>query len=124
MAAILRVGTGTAEEFFERSLDRARRLDGGERLAPTLRLTFEDPADLIRAMTTKRVEIIQAIRRSAAGVSEIAAMLHRDRAAVNRDVQVLEALGLVRTEWATNPGHGKRKVVRPLADRYELVTTI
>jgi predicted transcriptional regulator len=124
MAVTLRVGTGTAAEFFERSLDRARRLDRGERLAPTLSLTFEDPADLIRAMTTKRVEIIQTIRGKAAGVSELAALLQRDRAAVNRDVQVLEALGLVRTEWAPNPGHGKRKVVRPLADRYELVTTI
>ncbi len=124
MEGVLKVGTGTAEEFFERSVDRARRLDRGERLTPTRSLTFADPADLRRAMGKKRVEILQAIRRKAAGVSERAAMLQRDRAAVNRDVRVLEALGLVRTEWAANPGHGKRKVVHPLADRYEWVTTI
>jgi predicted transcriptional regulator len=75
-------------------------------------------------MGKKRVEIFQAIRRKEAAVSERAAMLHLDRAAVNRDVRVLEALGLVRTEWAANPGHGKRKVVHRLADRYELVRTI
>ena len=124
MKAKVKVGTGTVEEFFERSLNRARKLDRGERLIPEMRLTFEDPADLIRAMTLKRVELIHTVRKHSAGVSEIAKLLHRDRAAVDRDVKVLESLGLLKTDWETNPGHGRRKIVRPLADKYELVATI
>ena len=124
MKATVKVGVGTVEEFFERSLNRARKLDRGERLTPELRLTFEDPADLIRATTLKRVEIIHTVRKHSAAVSEIAILLHRDRAAVDRDVKVLESLGLVKTDWETNPGHGRRKIVRPLAGKYELVATI
>ncbi len=124
MKATVKVGVGTVEEFFERSLNRARKLDRGERLTPEMRLTFEDPADLIRATTLKRVEIIHTVRKHSAAVSELARLLHRDRAAVDRDVKVLESLGLVKTDWETNPGHGRRKIVRPLAAKYELVATI
>lgn len=124
MKATVKVGVGTVEEFFERSLNRARKLDRGERLTPEMRLTFEDPADLVRATTLKRVEIIHTVRKHSAAVSELARLLHRDRAAVDRDVKVLESLGLVKTDWETNPGHGRRKIVRPLAAKYELVATI
>src|SRR5450432_2829163 len=44
----LTVNTGTPEAFFERSLNRARKLDRGEKLPAEMRLTFEDPADLLR----------------------------------------------------------------------------
>jgi len=124
MKAPVKVGVGTVDEFFERSLNRARKLDRAERLTPEMRLTFEDPADLIRATTPKRVEIIHTVRKHSAAVSEIARILHRDRAAVDRDVKVLESLGLVKTDWETNPGHGRRKIVRPLAGKYELIATI
>ena len=49
----LNVSTGTTEDFFERSLKRARRLDRGEKLAAQVRLTFEDPADLLRVLTAQ-----------------------------------------------------------------------
>ena len=124
MKATVKVSVGTVEEYFERSLNRARKMDRGERLTPEMRLTFEDPADLIRATTLKRLEIIHTVRKHSAAVSEIATILHRDRAAVDRDVKVLESLGLVKTDWETNPGHGRRKIVRPLAGKYELVATI
>ena len=124
MKATVKVGEGTVEEFFERSLKRARKLDRGERVTPEMRLTFEDPADLIRATTLRRVEIIHTVRKHSASVSELAILLHRDRAAVDRDVKVLESLGLVKTDWEMNPGHGRRKIVRPLAGKYELVATI
>jgi hypothetical protein len=54
--------TGTTEDFFARSLKRARRLDRGEKLAAEIRLTFEDPADLLRVLTAQRVRVIHAVR--------------------------------------------------------------
>ncbi len=124
MKTTINIGVGTADEFFKRSLDRAKKLDRGERLQPEMRITFEDPAELIRVMTGKRVELIHAIRRSPAAVSELALTLNRDRAAVDRDVKLLERLGLLATSFEDNPGHGRRKVVRSLAARYELTATI
>ena len=120
----LTVGVGTAEEFFERSLGRARKLDRGETIATEMRLTFEDPADFLRTMTTQRVRVLYAVRKKPAAVSELALRLKRDRTAVKRDVKILTSLGLVRTHEETNPGHGRRKIVEPLASRYELVATI
>ena len=120
----LKVSTGTVEAFFERSLDRARKLDRGEKLPTEMRLTFEDPADLFRALTPQRVRVLHAVRKKPAPVSELAIMLKRDRTAVRRDVQVLTSLGLVETHEETNPGHGRRKIVEPLAAKYELVATI
>jgi hypothetical protein len=43
---------------------------------------------------------------------------------VRRDVRILTTFGLVNTYEETNPGHGRRKIVGPLASKCELVTTI
>lgn len=89
MKATVKIGVGTTDDFFERSVYRAKSLDRGQRLKPDMRITFEDPAELIRVMTGKRVELIHAIRRQPAAVSELALTLNRDRAAVDRDVKLL-----------------------------------
>lgn len=120
----INVGTGTTDAFFERSLNRARKLDRGEKLAAEMRLTFEDPADLVRALTAQRVRVLHAVRKKPAPVSDLAVVLKRDRTAVKRDVKILTSLGLVRTHEEINPGHGRRKIVEPLALKYELVATI
>jgi len=120
----LSVSTGTAEAFFERSLSRARKLDRGEKLPAEMRLTFEDPADFLRALTAQRIRVLYAVRKKAAPVSDLAIVLKRDRTAVKRDVKVLTSLGLVKTHEETNPGHGRRKIIEPLASKYELVATI
>ena len=120
----LKVSTGAVEEFFKRSQDRARKLDRGERLPTELRLTFEDPADLLRVLTAQRVRVLRAVRKKPAPVTELAIVLKRDRTAVKRDVKILRSFGLVKIHEETNPGHGRRKIVEPLASRYELVANI
>jgi predicted transcriptional regulator len=120
----LDVSTGTVKAFFDRSLNRARKLDRGEKLPAELRLTFEDPADLLRALTTQRIRVLYAVRKKPVPVSDLAVVLKRDRTAVKRDVKILTSLGLVKIHEETNPGHGRRKIVEPLASKYELVATI
>ena len=89
-----------------------------------MRLTFENPADLLRVLTEQRVRILNAVRRNPAPVSELATVLKRDRTAVRRDVRILTAFGLLEIHEETNPGHGRRKIVGPIASKCELVTTI
>ena len=120
----LKLSTGSVEAFFERSVERARKLDRGERLPAEMRLTFEDPADLLRVLTAERVRVLHAVRQKPAPVSDLAIVLKRDRTAVRRDVKLLISFGLVRTREETNPGHGLRKIVEPLARKWELVTSI
>ena len=120
----LKVSTGTAEAFFERSLTRARKLDRGEKLAAEIRLTFEDPADLLRVLTTQRVRVLHAVLKKPAPVSDLAIVLDRDRTAVKRDVKILTSAGLLKVREEANPGHGRRKIVEPLASKFQLIATI
>jgi predicted transcriptional regulator len=120
----LSVSTGTAGGFFERSLIRARKLDRVEVVPAEMRLTFEDPADLLRLLTVQRVRVLRAVRKQPAPVAELARTLKRDRTAVKRDVKILVSFGLVKTHEEINPGHGRRKVVEPLALKYELSAVI
>lgn len=120
----IKASTGTVDAFFERSLNRARKLDRGEKLPTEMRLTFEDPSDLLRVLTTQRVRVLHAVRKKPAPVTDLAILLKRDRTAVKRDVKILTSFGLLKTHEETNPGHGRRKIIRPLASKYELVATI
>lgn len=79
--------------------DRRRRVQSGAEMAGTAGYSA----------TT-----IAAIRRQPFALSELAQTLKRDRAAVDRDFKVLVALGLVKTVWQSNPGHGRKKIVQPL----------
>lgn len=118
------VGTGTREEFFNRSRARAKKLDRGETLPSEMRLAFEDPGDLLRVITGQRIRVLRAIRSQPVGISDLARILKRDRSAVDRDVRLLVSLGLAKTEARINPGHGRKKIVEPLAAKYELTATI
>lgn len=118
------VATGTVDGFFKRSLDRARILDRGGKLRAEIRLTFEDPADLVRVLSTQRIRVLRTVRTQPSAVSDLAHILKRDRKAVSRDVKVLESHGLVRTYEQPNPGHGLMRIVEPLAAKYQLVATI
>lgn len=118
------VSSGSVEAFIGRSLERARRLDRGEKLASEITMTFENPADLVRVLSAERVRVIHALREKPAPVSELAATLRRDRKAVKRDVTLLESFGLVNAREEINPGHGRRRIIEPLAAKYQLVATI
>ena len=56
--------------------------------------------------------------------SVLAADLKRDRQAVRRDVSLLEELGLLKTRKELNPGHGRRRIVEPLGQKYQLAANI
>ena len=119
-----RLTTETADSFFARSRERARRLDRGEKLPAQLTINFEDPSDLMRVLSVERIRVLHTVITRPIGVSKLASDLKRDRQAVKRDVSILESFGLLKTRDESNPGHGRRRIVEPLAARYRLVATI
>lgn len=118
------VSSGSVEAYMGRSVERARKIDRSERLPSEITMTFEDPADLVRVLSAERVRVIRAVREKPAPVSELAVILRRDRKAVKRDVSLLESFGLVNAREEINPGHGRRRIIEPLAVKYQLVATI
>ena len=118
------VSSGTVEAFVGRSLERARKMDRGEKLPSEISMTFEDPADLVRVLSAERVRVIHAVREKPGPVSELAVTLRRDRKAVKRDVSLLESFGLVSGREEINPGHGRRRIIEARAAKYQLVATI
>jgi predicted transcriptional regulator len=124
MATRVTIRTSTTEEFFDRLRDRARKLDKGELPRPGITITFEDPAEMLQVLTAERVRLLHMVKEGPQRVSALATELHRHVRAVSRDVSLLERAGLLRTRYETNPGHGRLKVVEPVAREYRLVTSL
>lgn len=121
------VSTGTVGEFFKRAHEDARKMDRGDLLPTEVRVTFEDPIEMLRALSVERMKVLKTVQKHHAAkptVSKLAVMLKRDRKAVSRDVKVLESFGLLKTREQSNPGHGIMKVVEALAEKYHLMATI
>jgi predicted transcriptional regulator len=116
--------TGSTEDFFNRLRERAKKLDRGETLPPGITITFEDPIDLLKVITSERVRLLRRVKEQSQQISALATDLKRDVRAVSRDVSLLEQAGLLRTSYRTNPGHGRLKVVEPVAQEYKLIASL
>jgi predicted transcriptional regulator len=118
------IATGTAEEFFNRVRGNAAKLDRGESIAPTISITFEDPLEMLNVLTAERVRLLRWAKSGSQPIAELAMGLKRDLRAVSRDVTRLEKAGLLRTNYRVNPGHGRYKVVEPVAKEYKLTASL
>lgn len=116
--------TASTEDFFRRVRDRAKRLDSGETLPAEITISFGDPAELLRILSSERVRLLPQIKGASQQVSALALGLQRDVRAVSRDVLLLEKAGLLRTRYEANPAHGRFKVVESIAREYQLVASL
>lgn len=114
------IRTDGFEEFAKRAVARARKLDRGEAIEAEVALTFADPLDMLEILTANRVRLVEAARARRHSVSSLAAALKRDPKSVRRDVVKLEQAGMLRTYEETNPGHGRVRIVEPVAGRVEI----
>jgi len=110
------VKTGTISDFFESGRSLAKSIDTAEKLTCSKKIiTFEDPKEMLKFLSKKKIELMQEIRGHPNSISRIARALRRERTAVYRDIKILEEYGLVETTMAPNRGHGLQKMVRPLS---------
>lgn len=120
----LTIHTDGFDGYTKRALARARKLDRKERIKPVVSITFENPLAMAEILTVQRVRLLQQVRTRSASISELATMLKRDVAAVRKDVLKLERAGVLRTEQKINPGHGRVKIVSPVAKGYRLTAVL
>jgi predicted transcriptional regulator len=118
------VKTGSVDGFFGRVRAHADKLDRGESLPAEITIEFEDPMELLNILTSERVRLLRRAKAGSLPISDLASGLSRDVRAVSRDVVLLERAGLLRTSYRTNPGHGKLKIVEPVAREYRLTASL
>lgn len=121
MARVI-VRTDSVDGFFKRASTAARKADKGAAFEPVITLTFENPARLTSVLSAARCQLVNAVMKEPKSVSDLAKTLHRERTAINRDIRLLEAAGLLVTERRSNPGHGICRMVKAAAPRIELTT--
>ena len=116
----LTIHTDGFDGYMERSRVRAEKWAKGERVEPSFGFTFESPAQMFELLTAERVRVVETARTKPYSVTELARVLKRDPKSVRRDVKKLMEFGVVRTREAINPGHGRVKIVEPVAKNFEL----
>lgn len=114
------IRTDGLEGFAKRATARARKLDRGDSIESETTLTFADPLDMLEVLTANRLRLVEAARKRRHSVSSLAAVLRRDPKSVRRDVVKLEKVGMLRTYEVINPGHGRVRIVEPIAAKVEL----
>ena len=115
MKTIIKVAN--TDEFFKRGKKIAKLLDQGQRIPRERIISFEDPEDLARLITTAKLVLFREVRACPGSITDLSQRLHRDRSAVKRDVDELERIGLVEVEEKPFPGHGRKKEVRAVAEQ-------
>jgi len=118
------ITTGSVEEFFNHVRANAAKLDSGEGVAPGTTIMFEDPLEMLNVLTYERIRLLRMAKKGALPIATLATELDRDLRAVSRDVVKLEKAGLLRTRYRANPGHGRSKIVEPVAKEYLLSAII
>ncbi|WP_263410609.1 HVO_A0114 family putative DNA-binding protein [Terriglobus tenax] len=108
------------EGFTKRALARAKKLDAGEKIQPSFGITFESAREMLQLLTVERTRLLETVRTKHLSMSALAVLLKRDPKSVRRDVKKLEEYGIVRLREQINPGHGRVKIVEPVAKKVEL----
>lgn len=111
------------EERFLKEVRRdvnARR--NGKRTKPVATVSFASVAALLQVLTPKRYALIEAVKKKGRfeSIEQLAAVVHRDRAAVSRDLKALAEAGLLQIQEAASPGHGRRAEITPTAKKLTL----
>jgi predicted transcriptional regulator len=104
-------------DFFKRGKLVAKLADQGKTISREHIISFEEPEDMARLITTAKLALFREIRQSAGSITELAERLHRDRSAVKKDIDDLEKAGLIEVQDMPLSGHGRKKEVRAIAEQ-------
>jgi predicted transcriptional regulator len=109
------ISTDGKEGFFKRGKAIAKLADEGKPISHKLIINFDSAEEMIAILTKARRRLIMLLRKGDASITDIANAMHRDRAAVTKDIKLLEQYGLVNISDEINPGHGHRKLVHAVS---------
>ena len=113
------------QEHARKSRAVARALDENADMLPYAKtFTSFEFEDFLSQLTPKRFELLRLASKGRRSIADLAIASHRDQSAVSRDVAKLSKLGLVKVEVVTNEGHGRKKIVMPVATTISINASI
>ncbi|MGI8772032.1 MAG: hypothetical protein ACR2JE_11405 [Acidobacteriaceae bacterium] len=83
-------------------------------------ITFETPLAMLDVLTAERIRLCEVARKQPFSITALATALKRDPKSVRRDILKLECVGVLRVREQVNPGHGRMRIVEPVAEKFEL----
>ncbi len=101
--------------FFARGKEIAKLADEGKPIPYKRVINFNSPEEMLAILTKARRGLMVLLRKGDASITEIATLINRDRAAVAKDIKLLEQYGLVTVSKEINSGHGYRKLVHAIS---------
>ncbi len=105
---------GTLDEFFASAKETAKEIDAGEKITPKKTIWVETD-DFVKLLKPSRVELIRFLRgEKKVYFQTLLERLHKSPSSLSNDLALLSRYGLVQIDTEINPGHGRKKVVRPL----------
>ena len=111
------LGVSDKKTFFSKGREIARLADAGRKIPMEMTILFEDVEDFNKFISNKKISLLTLVRINPKSISELAKIINRNRSSVTRDINELESSGLVHTEMVDNPGHGKVRMVWPVAKK-------
>ncbi|GAB1387422.1 hypothetical protein MASR1M59_25700 [Melaminivora sp.] len=113
------------QEHARKSRAVARALDEGAQALPYAKtFTSFEFEDFLSQLTPKRFELLRLASKGRRSIADLATAAQRNQSAVSRDVAKLSQLGLVKVEVVTNEGHGRKKIVMPVASTISINASI
>lgn len=92
----IRIRVESTDEFFERALEAARRLDAGDFTPQPAELSFQDPGMMFDLLSSNRWALLNRLRSiGPSSIRALAKALGRDYRGVHADVSKLLEAGLV-----------------------------
>jgi predicted transcriptional regulator len=108
------------EGWTKRGREGALKPSRGEKIVAEKIINFDSALEMMTVLTVERMRLLEATRKQVLSVTGLAAELKRDPKSVRRDVLKLVRVGVLRTREAVNPGHGRVKIVEPVAQRVKM----
>ena len=98
----IRIGIKSDDDFFAEAREIARKVDAGwSPEQPVERIYFDDLPTLLKHLTAKRFELLNALHAMGhVSINALAKRLHRQYRNVFDDVKTLERLGLIEKDEA------------------------
>jgi predicted transcriptional regulator len=107
--------TANKQDFFRTEKALAHLAVACQAIPEERTLRFQDPADLLRLLTARQLEVFRSVKGAPCSITIIAERLHRDRSAFNGDVFQLLQAGLVAMKTWMLAGRGHTKETRAAA---------
>lgn len=118
------IRTDTVEGFFNRAKKAAQKSDRGELFQKSATFSFEDPQEMFMVLSEARRRLMLEVMNEPKTITQLSHTLHRDRSAINKDIGLLERIGLLVSQKISNPGHGIEKMVQTVAPKIEMIATL